>query len=110
MTDIKTWLETTGLPVAETCFRNAVKLPFIVFLKDDDYTDRGSDLYNDLNDCSISVELYTSSAKEYKLNEIKIEQLLNEENLKFKKSRTWVESEKCFETIYDFSFLERNDV
>lgn len=108
MLDIKTWLkEGTGLPVANTAFINKVSLPFIVFLEDRD-TERGSDLKNDLADVGITIEFY--SAKISKDYEEKIENLLNEKEFKFKKNRTWIDETKCFETIYDFSFLERNDI
>lgn len=106
MLDIKQWLiDGTGFKVANTAFINKVSLPFIVFLEDVDA--RGSDLENDLAEIKITVEFYSTIVS--KENELKIEKLLNEKSLKYEKSRTWIETEKCFETIYDFSFLERID-
>ena len=106
MLEIKQWLkEGTGLPVANTAFINKVTLPFIVFLED--IETQGSDLNNDLVERTFTVELYSSTIS--KIIENKIEKLLNEKSIKFKKSRTWLDDEHCFETMYDFSFLERND-
>lgn len=106
MLDVKNWLkEGTGLPVANTAFISKVSLPFIVFLED--IETQGSDLDNDIVDKSVTIELYSSTIS--KINEIKIEKLLNEKSIKYKKSRMWLDDERCFETMYDFSFLERID-
>ena len=106
MLDVKNWLkEGTGLSVANTAFINKVTLPFIVFLEDTEI--KGSDLDNDIVDKSVTIELYSSTIS--KSNETKIEKLLNEKSIKYKKSRMWLDDERCFETMYDFSFLERID-
>lgn len=106
MLDVKNWLkEGTGLPVANTAFISKVSLPFIVFLED--IETQGSDLDNDIVDKLVTIELYSSTIS--KINEIKIEKLLNEKSIKYKKSRMWLDDERCFETMYDFSFLERID-
>ena len=47
------------------------------------------------------------------MHQLDLEKITNEEyekSIKFKKSRTWLDDEHCFETMYDFSFLERNDL
>lgn len=106
MLDIKNWLEVgTGLKVADTAFITKVNLPFITFLEDKIMV--GSDLENDIVDANITIELYT--AKVRKDLEKKIENLMDVKAFKYSKSRMWVESEKCFETTYDFNFLERNE-
>lgn len=106
MLDVKNWLkEGTGLPVANTAFISKVSLPFIVFLED--IETQGSDLDNDIVDKSVTIELYSSTIS--KSNETKIEKLLNEKSIKYKKSRMWLDDERCFETMYDFSFWERID-
>ena len=105
MLDVKQWLKDgTGLQVANTAFINKVSLPFIVFLEDTET--KGSDLHNDLVERTFTIELYSSTIS--KANENKIENLLNEKSIKYTKSRTWIDDEHCFETVYDFSILERN--
>lgn len=103
MLDIKSWLEITGMKVAENCFLKPPALPYIIFT--DDITTSGSDDKNCLVDRNISVELYSERINREKENNI--ENLLNEKSIKFKKSRTWIDSEKFFQTVYDFNIYEK---
>lgn len=103
MTDIKTWLETTGLKVAEESFKVPPKLPYIIF-KDEDKI-RGADDLNCIANRSINLELYSNTIDSSV--ETRIENLLNEKAIEFKKSRAWVDSEQFFQTVYDFDLLEK---
>lgn len=103
MLDIKVWLENTGMKVAEECFFKPPPLPYVIFKESTEVT--GADNKNCLSTRDVSIELYS-----YKINhesEKKIENLLNEKSISNKKNRTWIESEKFFQTVYDFDLLEK---
>lgn len=103
MLEIKEWLETTGLKVAETCFKKPPALPYIVFTSIDN--NGGADLQNCISNRDINIELYSDiiNRKTEKL----IEDMLNEKVIEFTKSRTWIDSEKFFQTVYDFNLYEK---
>lgn len=103
MLDVKTWLEITGMKVAEERFKSPPQLPYIIFTDDRDVG--GADNKNCLVNRDISIELY--SEKINKEAESKIEDLLNEKAIKFKKNRTWIDSGKFFQTVYDFNLYEK---
>lgn len=103
MLDIKPWLETTGIKVAEGCFLKPPALPYVIFNQEHQVS--GADNKNCISDRDISVELYSD-----KINheaEQKIEDLLNEKAIGYKRDRTWIDSERFFQTVYDFSFTEK---
>jgi len=103
MLEIKTWLEITGMKVAENCFFKPPALPYVVFT--DDVNMSGADNNNCLVDRNISIEMYSERINKEKENII--ENLLNEKSIKFKRSRTWIDSEKFFQTVYDFNIYEK---
>lgn len=104
MLDIETWLETTGLKVAEECFVNTPPpLPYINFTTNTDTS--GADSKNCITDRSISIELY--SVKIDHISETLIENLLNDKAIKYKKDHVWIDTEKMMETIYDFNITEK---
>lgn len=103
MLNIKQWLELTGMKVAENCFFKPPALPYIVF--SDHIEISGADEKNCLADRNISVELYSERINKEK--ELLIENLLNEKAINFKKDRTWIDSEKYFQTVYDFKLYEK---
>ncbi|MCT8978655.1 hypothetical protein N4T77_18865 [Clostridium sp. CX1] len=103
MLDIKIWLETTGMKVAEERFLKPPALPYIVFLEEIDVS--GADYKNCIADRNISIELYSN-----KINreaESKIENLLNEKSISYKRGRAWIETEMFFQTVYDFQLIEK---
>jgi len=102
-TDIKTWLETTGLKVSEERFLRPPPLPYIIFRDNDNVS--GSDDKNFLNDRNISVELYSLYVD--KINEKLIKDLLNEKGIDYKNDRVWIDTEMFFSSIYDFNFVEK---
>ncbi|AGK95407.1 hypothetical protein [Clostridium pasteurianum] len=103
MLDVKTWLQSTGLPVAETAFIKPPSLPYIVFLTNDNIA--GGDNKNCISDRSIGIELYSSRID--RDSESKIENLLNEKAIEYKKNRTWIPEDTFFETMYDFNLIEK---
>jgi len=103
MLDIKPWLEITGYKVAEERFLKPPAFPYIIFTEEINIS--GADNKNYIAGRSIGIELY--SEKIDKISEKKIEDLLNGKAIEFKKDRTWIESEKFFQTVYDFSLTEK---
>jgi len=104
MLDIKAFLEQTGLPVREQRFLGVMPLPAIVFT--DDLDIGGADLKNCLITRSIGIEFYTETIDLG--NESRIEQLLDNLPVSYTRHRDWIESEKFFSTIYEFTITERN--
>ena len=103
MLDIKTWLETIGLEVAEECFIEPPPLPYIIFTENSDV--HGADNKNCIANRTVSIELYSEEIDH--ANEILIENLLNIKNINYKKDRMWIDTETMFEATYDFDFVEK---
>lgn len=103
MLDVKTWLETTGLKVAKESFYTAPKLPYILYMESS--TVRGADNVNKLIEKSVRVELYGDTIDE--TTEGLIEVLLNSKPFEYTKENVWIPSEKMYETIYEFDFIEK---
>jgi hypothetical protein len=103
MLDVKTWLETTGYRVAEERFLVPPALPYVVFLVDSNV--RGADNKNCIVERSISIELYAEKIN--KEAESKIETLLNEKAIEYSRDHTWIDSEKIFQTMYEFNLIEK---
>lgn len=103
LTDVKIWLETTGMKIAEESFSKPPALPYIVFK--DETTVRGADYKNSIADRNISAELYSKTIDN--VAEQKIENLLNEKAIEYKKNRTFINTEKFFQTVYDFNLIEK---
>jgi len=104
MLDIETWLETTGLKVAEETFINAPPpLPYINFKNKPDIG--GADSKNCISNSAVTVELY--SLRIDKISEDKIEILLNEKAIQYSKEHIWIDTEQMMETIYDFGITEK---
>lgn len=103
MLDIKDWLSKTGYKAAEIRFLKPPQLPYIIFTEEQDIG--GADDLNNIINRKITVELYSEGIDSEA--EMKIENLINDESFNFKKNRTWIESEKFFQTMYDFEFVEK---
>lgn len=103
LTDIKIWLESTEMKVAEERFLKPPALPYIVFSEEMDVN--GADNKNCIADRKISIELY--SDKINRVAEQLVENLLNKKSIEYKKNRIWIESEMFFQTMYDFSLIEK---
>ena len=103
MLDVKAFLEQTGLPVREQRFLGVMPLPAIVFT---DIVDvGGADLINNLVTHNIGIEFYADAID--LVNEAKIELLLDSLPVSYTRTRDWIESEKFFSTIYEFTLTER---
>ena len=103
MLDVKALLEQTGLPVRELRFLGVMPLPAIVFTDTVDVG--GADLMNNLVTRNIGIEFYAEAID--LPNETKIELLLDSLPIHYTRTRDWIESEKFFSTIYEFTFTER---
>lgn len=91
-------LKTTGLPVAYRVFPegDAPKLPYICYLnpEDNNFAADGKVFFSAKK---IHVELYTKD-KEIETEE-KVEQALS--SFFFKKTETYINSEKCYQILYE---------
>jgi hypothetical protein len=103
LTDVKIWLETTGMRAEEEQYIKPPPLPYLIFTED--RNNFGADNKNCIVDRNISIELY--SEKINHTAELKVESLLNKSSISYKKSRTWVDSERYYQTVYDFNFVEK---
>lgn len=103
MLAIKTLLKLTGLPVREQRFLGVMPLPAIIY--SDDVEIGGADLTNNLITHNIGVEFYSESIDLE--NEARIEYLLDNMPISYTRNRDWIESEKFFSTVYEFTITER---
>lgn len=103
MLDIKPWLETTGLKVAEEKFKKPPLLPYVIFTESNDI--RGADTKNCISERVIGIELYSENID--RVSEGKIDDLLNEKLIEYSKERIWIDSQLMFETIYVFNLIEK---
>ena len=101
--NVKQMLEETGLKVAENCFLRAPTLPYIVFLEEENNS--GADNKICLSERDITVELYSRKIDREK--EIQLEEILIKNYIEFRKNRTWIDSEKVFQTVYDCNLYEK---
>lgn len=100
MEDVKTLLESTGLPVAYRSFPEggAPALPFLCYYSP--YTNNfAADgvAYATIN--HINVELYTQVKDP--ATEEKVEAALTQAGIYWEKSETYLEDEKCFQILYE---------
>lgn len=103
MLDVKTWLESTGLPVEFVSFEKAPALPFIAYLENSNVY--GSDSDNFLIERDLTIELYAKRPGTD--SESLIEQLLDNKAFEYQKSTVWLPSERCHMIVYNFKFTER---
>lgn len=103
MQAIKTLLELTSLPVVEERFPGVMPLPAIVF--SDDVEVGGADFLNNIITHSVNIEFYAEMIDAE--NEEKIERLLDLIPIRYTRSRSWLGTEKIFQTLYAFTITER---
>lgn len=103
MLDLDNELNTTGIPFKNIYWVKAPSYPYGIF--DDVTLFRGDDERLRIAEHETRLELY---AEKVDINsEKKIEEWLKNKNFGFKRTRYWVESEKHFQTVYEFSFIEK---
>jgi hypothetical protein len=94
-----------GVPFAYDHFAEGeeVNPPFICYLcpGSDNFAADGQ-VYLDIN--VVNIELYTD--KKNPELEKKLQELLNAAGLVYEKNEIWIESEKLFEVLYEFEYLE----
>ena len=103
LTNLKSWLETTGMKAAEELFKTPPALPYIVFR--DSRNVYGSDESNLLAVRNVAIELYSDTI--HAAAESSIEALLNAKAYPFTKHREWIPSESFFMTVFEFQTTER---
>lgn len=103
MLNVKTWLETTGLKVAEESFFKAPALPYIVYMETRNVN--GADDVNLKVQRTLTIELYSSEID--LINEEKIEDLLDGKAFSYQKDRSWIASDSFYQTVYEFVITER---
>lgn len=103
MLNVKTWLQTTGMPVAENRFLKPPILPYMIFLETRNVD--GPDDSNLIARRKLVIELYSSTINA--TSEKAIEDLLDAQAVSYRKERDWIESESFFQTIYETSITER---
>ena len=84
-------------------FENPPALPWAVYFEDQERY--GSDLSNELVTRSFTVELY--ARKPGSSVEVTLETLFDTKALEYTKNTVWLSSERCYMTVYNFSFTER---
>lgn len=98
---MKKFLEQTGFPVAYHHFEHTPLPPFLAYYVPFEATE-GSDFKSDIKTTSYTVELYTE--KKDPKAESKVEELLRPYH--WDKTQVWIESQKLWQTIYEFKVME----
>ena len=95
-------LEEIGLPFAYSHFAEgeSPQPPFMVYLlpKNKHFGADGLVYYNNTE---VNLEVYTDK-KDLQLEE-KIEEILDREKIYYEKSEVWIESERLYEVLYEFT-------
>lgn len=103
MLDLDNELRTTGIPFKNLYWVKAPTYPYGIY--DDIVLYRGDDERLTIAEHDTTLELY--SEKIDVESEKKLEDWLKDKKFEFKKSRYWIESEKHYQTIYEFEFIEK---
>lgn len=100
--DVKAWIETSGVTVAEDIYIDPPTMPFIVFT---DNIDAGyRDLSTKMLTHSVTIELLAEGIDS--TSEAAIEVILTDLDNRYTKSRAWSDADNCFVTRYDANFEE----
>lgn len=98
LTDLKTILDGTGLPVAYNCFKDEQSLPFVCFLEtgtNNLFADGKT--YKIISD--IAIELYT--AQRDLTSEGKVEKALDDALICWNKTIEYIDDEQCYFILYE---------
>lgn len=97
-------LQDIGIKYKECQFRKAPSPPYAVW--HDSFAAEGADMINNVINHDITIELYSDTPRAD--IEAAIEDKIDERHIKYtKQERYWIESEQLYQTIYEFSFLEK---
>ena len=104
--DIQSELKKIGIPIAYYQFppKSNPKMPYLIY-----YDENGSERGGDFNICivesDIKIELYANKID--KETEEKVKQTLRNLKVEFEVERLWIEKEECWETIFEFSIIDK---
>ena len=103
MLDLDKELNELSIPFKNLYWVKAPAYPYGIY--DDVVLIRGNDEKLTIVEHDTTIELYSGRIDED--SEGLIEVWLNNKNYEFKKTRVWIDSEKHYSTIYEFSFIEK---
>jgi hypothetical protein len=103
MLDLDKELNALLIPFKNLYWVKAPAYPYGIY--DDVVLIRGNDEKLTIVEHDTTIELYSGRLDEK--SEGLIETWLNNKNYEFKKTRIWIDSEKHYSTIYEFSFIEK---
>lgn len=103
MLDLDKELNELSIPFKNLHWVKAPAYPYGIY--DDAVIERGHDEKLTIVEHDTTIELYTERIDEE--SEALIETWLNMKIFEFEKTRIWIDSEKHYSTIYEFSFIEK---
>ena len=103
MVDLDKELNALSIPFKNLYWVKAPAYPYGIY--DDVVLHRGSDDKLSIVEHDTTIELYSGRIDED--SELLIEEWLNNRKYEFKKTRIWIDSEKHYSAIYEFSFIEK---
>lgn len=106
MLDLDTELKTTGIPFKRLYWVKAPVYPYGIY--DDVLLIRGDDERLTIVEHNTTLELYAEKIDVE--SEAKIEEWLKSKKFEFEKTQIWIDSEKHYQTIYEFEFIEKKGV
>ncbi|MDL2252661.1 hypothetical protein LJC49_01125 [Ruminococcaceae bacterium OttesenSCG-928-I18] len=102
--DTKEWLEQTGIRTTEASFRTPPAFPYQTFFEF--WETQGPDMVpGALQLVEIHVDQYQETKN--RDHEHLLEDLLAQEGVNYTKERTWVDTEKMWQTAYEFSLFKK---
>jgi hypothetical protein len=102
LVELKQLLDTVGYPVVYSHFNNPPNPPYIVYLFDfssNYFAD--NKVYRKID--NIQIELYTT--KKDQAAEGKLEKVLDDNEIPYEKTETWIDSEKLYQILYEVELI-----
>ena len=94
-----------GKTYTETLFHSPPQRTFVVFHRDTDMD--GADDTCEIADISVRLELYALNQPDTAAEQ-RLETTLKSRGIHYRKyERTWIQSERYFETSYEFNYIEK---
>jgi hypothetical protein len=102
LNDICTILKATGYPVAYSHFTTSQTPPYIAYMSVYSSNLKADNrVYQKVD--NLQIELYT--AKKDLIAEKKLEDLLDQNEIAYESTETWIDSEKLFQKIYEVRLI-----